>query len=247
MEPGAGLLLFLAGVAGSAVNAVAGGGTFFTFPALLAAGVPPVAANASNAVALWPGYILSTLGFREEVAALRERLRGSSLIALMGGVLGAWLLLRTGNATFLRLVPVLLLFATVLFALGPGIASRVGTAGPLLAGVVELVIATYGGFFNAGLGILLLAGLALTGVHNIHQQNGLKNLLSAIINSAAVFAFVLAGVVRWPETLAVLAGALVGGYGGAMLARRIPAPWLRRVVVVMGLLLSVYYAGKAYL
>lgn len=156
-------------------------------------------------------------------------------------------MLRTGNATFLRLVPVLLLFATVLFALGPGIASRVGTAGPLLAGVVELVIATYGGFFNAGLGILLLAGLALTGVHNIHQQNGLKNLLSAIINSAAVFAFVLAGVVRWPETLAVLAGALVGGYGGAMLARRIPAPWLRRVVVVMGLLLSVYYAGKAYL
>ncbi|PZA07151.1 MULTISPECIES: sulfite exporter TauE/SafE family protein [unclassified Meiothermus] len=247
MEPGAGVLLFLAGVAGSAVNAVAGGGTFFTFPALLAVGVPPVAANASNAVALWPGYILSALGFGREIASLKDRLLRSSLLALAGGLLGAWLLLHVGNTRFLQLVPLLLFFATLLFALGPKITAQVGPAGPLLGGVAELAIATYGGFFNAGLGILLMAGLALTGVQQLHQQNGLKNLLSAVINSVAVISFLLAGVVRWPETLAVLAGAVIGGYGGAVLARRIPARWLRQGVVGLGFLLSLYYAVRVYL
>ena len=248
MELGQMLVLFAAGIVAGGVNAIAGGGTFFTFPALLAAGLPPVAANASNAVAVWPGHAVATLSYRQELARNKGRLVGSGIVALLGGSAGALLLLRTGDATFTALIPALLIAATLIFAckrwlevalsaLRPGHAQRRVT----LWGW-EFAIAVYGGYFGAGLGVLMLAGLALTGLRDLHQLNALKNLLSAIIASIAVVLFVVADAVSWPHATLALVGSVIGGWLGVRVAKRIPARWLERAIVAIGGLLSLYYA-----
>jgi uncharacterized membrane protein YfcA len=241
-------LLVLAGVVGGGVNAIAGGGTFFTFPAFMAVGLDPLTANASNAVAIYPGHAGAVPAYRAELAALpRALLLRRAVIAGTGGLLGALLLLVTGNAMFAPLVPWLLGMATLIFALGPRLrrlAERANLHSPLAMAIIEFVFAVYGGYFGAGLGVLLLAVLTIVGVTDIQSANAQKNLLGAIITTIAVVLFVSAGVVAWRQTLVVLAGAVIGGYCGARLARRVPAGVLRGAVILVGGLLTVYYFAK---
>ncbi len=236
-----------------AMNSVAGGGTFFSFPALLTAGVPPVIANASNAVALWPASLSGAWAYREELARYKRYLIPMGIVSLLGGVAGGLLLLSIKDATFSQLIPWLLLFATLLFAFsgkisgwlrGPHAGQPRNSRGALAG---HAVVSAYGGFFGAGMGILMLASLAIAGHDDVHEINAIKNLLSAVIYSVSVLTFAIAGAVDWPYTLLMASTAILGGYLGARFARRIPALWLRRFIIVVGFSLSAIYFYKTYL
>jgi uncharacterized protein len=243
-------LVGFAAFCAGAMNSVAGGGTFLSFPALLAVGVPPVAANASNSVALWPASLSGAWAYRRELARYKRYLIPLGLVSLIGGVGGGLLLLATRDATFSMLIPWLLLFATVLFAFSGKISALLrrgekaapGNSAGSLAG--HAVVSVYGGFFGAGMGILMLASLAMAGHDDVHEINAIKNLLSAIIYSVTVLTFVVAGAVSWPHTVVMLATATLGGYWGASIARRIPALWLRRFIIAVGLVLTAFYFAK---
>lgn len=245
------LLLLVAAFAAGVLNALAGGGSFLTFPALVFTGVPPIPANATSAVAVSPGYLGSVLGFRRELAALpRRRLWQEGLVCAVGGVAGALLLLWTPARLFSAVVPWLLLFATVLFALGPRLVARRLQAGgdaapvhPLARGLGLLVVAVYGGYFNGGLGILLMALYTLTGETRLNTANALKNLNSLVLSLLSVAAFAWAGAIHWPQALVMALAATVGGYAGAALARRLPAQAVRSVVIVTGVVMAgVFFA-----
>ena len=234
------LLLAAAFVAG-ALNSVAGGGSFLTLPALVFTGVPPVVANATGTVALLPGYVAGAWGFREDTAAppgLSMRLL--VVLSLLGGAAGAGLLLITSDAAFNRIVPWLLLVATALFAFGPQLRKMLAGGAPSTsrATVGVLAVAAYGGYFNGGLGILLLALFGLLGQINLNAMNGLKNWVSALLTAIAVAIYAAGGVVQWREALLMMVAATLGGYVGARVARRIPANWLRAGIVLTGLVLS---------
>lgn len=243
-------LVGIAAFCAGAMNSVAGGGTFFSFPALLAAGVPPVAANASNSVALWPASLSGAWAYRTELARYKRYLLPMGIVSFIGGIGGGLLLLSTKDATFSRLIPWLLLFATVLFAFSGRLsallrgaqAAKPGNSRTSLAG--QAVVSVYGGFFGAGMGILMLASLAMSGHDDVHEINAIKNLLSAIIYSVTVLTFVIAGAVSWPHTVVMLATATIGGYWGASIARKIPAVWLRRFIIAVGSALTVFYFCK---
>ncbi len=253
--PGAWALLALAAFGAGVLNAIAGGGSFLTLPALVFTGVPPIAANATSALAVSPGYLGSMWGFRAELQALDPHLlRREALLASAGGVLGALLLLVTPAKVFSGLIPWLLLFATVLFALGPRIAGlgRRGAGGE--AGGAEgatalarwrmpglLLVSVYGGYFNGGLGILLMALYTLTGEGRIHTANALKNFNSFVLSILSVVAFALAGVIVWPQAVLMMACATLGGVAGARLAKRLPASWVRVLVIVTGVTMSVVF------
>jgi uncharacterized protein len=249
------LLLLGAGFAGGTVNAIAGGATFFTFPAMLAVGIPPVVANASNATALLPASLVAAWAQRRDLAdAGRKRLRLLALLGVGGGVAGAVLLLVTSDRTFMVLVPFLLLVATVAFAASPRLLALLRKRRPAQAGgVLQLGPSTvavlvfclvYGGYFGAGLGIMLLAGFAVAGLEDLRVANALKNGVSGLVNGVAVGIFVGQGIVVWPATLAMMAGAALGGFAGARIARRLPQPVFRAVVIAVGSLLTVWYFVK---
>ncbi|MGH8728670.1 MAG: sulfite exporter TauE/SafE family protein [Burkholderiales bacterium] len=245
-------VLFVAGILGGIANAVAGGGTFFTFPAFLAAGVAPVAANASNSIAVWPGHALAAFGYREELSRHSSGILFSISLALAGGIAGAFLATVISNGAFAKLIPFLLLLATLLFAFGDSLSTWVSRYGELsrpnlLSRSLEFVIAIYGGFFGAGLGVILMAGLLMLGVHDMQANNALKNLLGAVANSAAVVVFAVSGIVSWPHTAVAFTGAIIGGLLGARFARWLSATWLKRIVVITGLALSIYYFSLYYL
>ena len=242
--------LFLAAIAAGAINSVAGGGSFISFPALLLAGVPPISANATNATALWPGTMASVGAYRRELAVQRRGIMLFSAISLLGGVIGAFLLLRTQERTFEQLIPYLLLAATLIFALSPRLTrwtrqwgGHGGEQWPRRLPVLALYfgIAVYGGFFGAGLGILTLAVLGLLGLEHIHEMNALKVLQASLVNGVAVLTFALAGAVQWPMALLMAAGGIVGGYGGAAIARRVNPVAVRWIVIAISVSLTVYF------
>ena len=245
-------LIAVAAFFAGAMNAIAGGGTFLSFPALLAAGVPPVMANASNAVALWPASLSSAYAFRRELKRHRGVLAGLSLAALVGGAAGGLLLLATSDRSFSALIPWLMLTATLLFAASGRISAwldrRRGQrrrSGPL-ATLFQLAVSVYGGFFGAGMGIVMIAALAIQGHEDPSAINAIKNWLSSIIYSVAVLTFVTAGAVSWPHTAVMLVAATLGGYGGAAVSRRVPAPLMRRLIVAIGSLLTINYFLEFY-
>jgi uncharacterized protein len=242
-------LLAAAAFAAGVLNAVAGGGSFLTFPALVFAGVPPIVANATSALAVSPGYLGSTLGFKPELRALPTRRLGREMaIAAVGGVGGALLLLVTPAKLFVGIVPWLLLFATALFAAGPLIARRAASGGGQgLARWREpglLVVAIYGGYFNGGLGILLMALYTVTGESRIHTVNALKNLNSLVLSWLAVGAFVIAGAIAWKEGLLMMVAATAGGFFGARWSKRLPASAVRAGVIVTGLVMSAVFFAR---
>ncbi|MBS0315204.1 MAG: sulfite exporter TauE/SafE family protein [Proteobacteria bacterium] len=228
------------------LNAIAGGGTFLTFPALVWAGVPPIAANATSALAVCPGYLGSTLGFRAELAALpRALLAREALLCAIGGVIGALLLLVTPAQVFARVVPWLLLFATALFSFGPRLSRWAGGAHG--AGLARLrlpglaAVAVYGGYFNGGLGILLMALYLVVGETRLDTVNALKNLNSFVLSVVSVVAFALGGAIVWREALLMALFATLGGFAGARLAKRLPTAWVRAIVIVTGLVMSALF------
>jgi uncharacterized membrane protein YfcA len=247
------LLLFCAAFAAGVLNAIAGGGSFLTLPALVFAGVSPIMANATSALAVSPGYLGSTLGFRPELRALPlSRLKREMSISAVGGLVGALLLLVTPAKVFSGIVPWLLLFATVLFALGPALAKRSSGEIHESARAVKwrepglLAASIYGGYFNGGLGILLMALYSATGETRIHTANAMKNLNSLVLSLLSVAAFVMAGAIAWREGLLMMVAATVGGYFGARWSKRLPARWVRMGVIVTGAVMSAVFFARHY-
>ena len=237
-------ILLVAAFLGGTLNAVAGGGSFLTLPALVYTGLPAVVANATGTVALLPGYVSSAIACRRDIAPPPGlSLRALAVLCLAGGAAGAALLLATGAGTFRALVPWLLLLATALFAFAPAILSRLRgeAAGPPGAGAGVFLVGVYGGYFNGGLGIVLLALFGLLGVTPMNAANGLKNLASVLLTAIAVVVYAWGGLVAWPQALLMMLAATAGGYFGARVARRIPAPWLRAAVVATGLIMSALF------
>ncbi len=228
--PIAGFLFCTSAIAG-ALNAVAGGGSFITLPALIYAGVPAVSANATSTAAMWPGSLSSAWAYRRELGTANRWLTVLSLVSLIGGLLGALLLVRTSDTSFLRLLPWLMLIAAMTFTFGNRLTARVGSqAVPVWGGhdkrptpwtvLLQLVIATYGGYFGGGMGIMMLAILAVSGMTNLHAMNGVKALLAVAINGVALVAFIANGSVAWTPGVVMIAGGIIGGYTGAVVARR---------------------------
>jgi hypothetical protein len=239
-------VLILAAFAAGVLNAIAGGGTFLTFPALVWSGVPPIAANATSALVVSPGYLGSALGFRAELAALpRAVVWREMALAALGGVAGALLLLITPAKVFSGIVPWLLLFATALFALGPRLARWAGgERGRGLSGARALgllAVAVYGGYFNGGLGILLMALYLLVGEQRLNTVNALKNLNSFVLSVVSVAAFAIGGAIVWRDALLMAVFATAGGFYGARLAKRLPVRVVRSIVIVTGLVMSAVF------
>ncbi len=237
-------ILAVAGIAGGLVNALAGGATLITFPAMLAAGLPPITANASNAVAISPGHLIAALADREKWPAWTGRTWSFIGAALIGGAVGAAILLMLPERLFILPVPALIGFATLLFAFAPRIqASALHTRLSQRFNLGFLTLASiYGGFFGAGLGVILTAVLSITEPNNLRAIKALKNLMASCVALASTAIFIVEGAVRWPETSAMLLGALVGGYGGGSLIRVLPAAYVRWFVIAAGTVMTVIYA-----
>src|SRR6476661_1432850 len=244
------IALLVASSAGAGVmNAMAGGGTILTYPALLFLGESPITAKATSTVALLPGAAASLYGYRREVAEHREWLKTLFLPSLLGGALGAVLLLRTPAKAFASLAPFLILFATILFMAQGAVArwakktgrEHAGERSParyLTAVLYQFGVGVYGGYFGAGIGILMLAVLGFLGLADIHAANGVKNFFGMCINGVAAGYFIVRGAVHWPAALIMIAGAIAGGYFGAGFARRIGREKARAAVVVIGVLVA---------
>jgi len=254
-------LVVLASAIAGAVNSIAGGGTLLTFPALVGLGIPPIVANATSTVALWPGALGSMWGYRHELVGVQRWAAWFAVPSLTGGLLGAWLLLRTPPERFAELVPWLVLGATTLFMVQGPITRARGGFGPSALGsrpdlvppraesrepraasrapptvlLLQFLVAIYGGYFGAGVGILMLAALGFAGFTNIHQMNGLKNWGGLCMNAVAAITFAFTNIVSWPVAIAMALGAAVGGYVGSRLAQRVPQTAVRRAIVVIGL------------
>jgi uncharacterized protein len=247
------LFLFLAAAIAGTLNALAGGGSFISFPALLFTGIPAVEANATNTVALWPGLAASTVAYLARLDVPRRLLVPLLITSVAGGWAGALLLLKTPQHTFLRLVPWLLLGGTLLFAFGNtirAVAGKAGSVGDLRAtswqaitvsSLVELLVAIYGGYFGAGIGFITLGMLAALGMRDIHAMGAIRTLLAAAINAAAVITFIAAGAVLWPVFAVMVAGALAGGWFGAHYAQKADPRKVRAVIIGLGLLMSAYF------
>jgi len=248
------MFLFVAGILGGALNAVAGGGSFVAFPALLLVGVPPIPANATNTLALWTGVTASGGAYRNRLDVPRRVLMPLLITSFVGGIIGAFLLLKTPAHTFLRVLPWLMLGATLLFVFGNRLArghpSSVGhdatTAAILGASIFELVVAVYGGYFGGGVGIVNLAMLAAVGMTDIHAMNALKSILGMAINGIAVLVFIVKDAIYWPQGIVMIVGALVGGYLGAHYAQKLPQAWVRNFVILVGAGMTVCFFVKAY-
>jgi uncharacterized membrane protein YfcA len=255
-----------AAFAAGLINSIAGGGTLVSFPALLWTGRDAVLANATSTVALWPASLAGVFGFRRELKGGARNVLLFGVPSLLGGVVGAVLLLRTPSATFARLVPFLILFATLLLAVqeplarrlrggeakrdeGAREAKRIGDESSRvetdsrswLAGAVvfQFFVGVYGGYFGAGIGILMLAALGLLGFADIHRMNALKNLLAICINGVAAVYFIASGAVIWADVLVMMFAAVAGGYAGARLAYRLGRRFVRAAVIAIGLVMSV--------
>jgi uncharacterized membrane protein YfcA len=243
------VLIFLVALGGGAVNSIAGGGTLLTFPALVGAGVPALMANATNTVALWPGALSSMWGYRRSLAGTRRWLIGLAVPSAAGGLCGALLLLRTDGESFEAIVPWLVLGATLLFMLQrPVLALARGGEGRRAGGLegrepaapsgalaaYQFAVAVYGGYFGAGIGILMLAALGFMGFTHIHRMNGVKNWAGLWVNCVAAVTFVASGLVHWPVAMTMAAGAIAGGYAGARLAQRVSQQRVRQAIVAVG-------------
>ena len=232
---------FLAGI----LNSIAGGGTFLTFPALVYVGVPPVVANATSTVAVFPGYASAAAGFRRELASLGRRdLVRIALIMLAGGLVGSLALLISSNRVFSAIVPFLLLIATITFAFQDRIRAWTQASGKSVkpqGALGALLVSTYGGYFNGGLGIILLSLFSLWGMRDMHTMNGLKSGMSFVISAISVATFAIASIIRWPEALMMALASVAGGFAGASLARVLGRRIVRIIVIITGLTMSTIF------
>ncbi|WP_415903492.1 sulfite exporter TauE/SafE family protein [Neptuniibacter sp. QD29_5] len=249
-------ILFVAGFFGGVLNAIAGGGSFITFPALMFVGVPPISANATNTFSACAGYMSGTYALRKDIRQDRKNLIKLILISFIGGIAGAVLLLRTPEEVFLEAVPWLLLFATVLFIFGgqlnsalknlSGTHKHASVVGGFLLMLLLFGVCLYGGFFNAGLGIITLSYLALAGYTNINTMNGIKLLVSSCVSLIAIVLFIIDGVIDWYSGTIVLIGTLAGGYYAAHYSRQLPQQWVRNFVIFASCGITAYFFYDVY-
>ncbi|MFS4437953.1 sulfite exporter TauE/SafE family protein [Paracoccaceae bacterium GXU_MW_L88] len=245
-------LLFLAGCLGGVINSLAGGGSFIIFPALLTAGLPPVAANATNTFACMPGYLAGAWAFRDDLAKHRDALPRTVLISVIGGALGAAILLAIPPSLFETSIPWLLLVATGLFVTGKRLSAALMAKEFNASGVqigfaaLLLLVSIYGGFFNAGLGIVTLAYLAVAGYDDINTMNGMKLLISTAISVSAIILFAIKGEIAWIAGTAALLGTITGGYLAAHISRGVPQVWVRGIVLVIAIATTIYFFWEVY-
>ena len=239
------IILSLAAFGAGVLNTIAGGGTFLTFPALVFVGLPPVVANATSAIAVLPGYLSGALGFSKELREFdRPLLIRLTLYTLFGGLIGAALLLVSSNKAFASIVPYLLLIATLIFVFSDRLrdfAKRHARAITPYGAIGLILVCIYGGYFNGGLGIVLLALFSLWGMQDMHQMNGLKNGLSFALSLISVAAFGAGGLIAWPQAIVMMIAATIGGYAGAPLARAIPKSALKWIVALVGFGMSLVF------
>ena len=237
------VVVFAAAFVAGAINSVAGGGTLISFPSLIWIGLPSPIANATSTVAIWPGSLGGMWGYRRDLGGLPPSTYALIVPSLVGGLIGAVLLRLTPTDVFDRLIPALILFATVLFMLQEPVQRMIKTTGKAHAGskgwligalLFQLLVSLYGGYFGAGIGILMLAAFGIMGFTDIHQMNGLKNFLALCINGIASVYFMVNGMVSWPHVLVMAIGSVAGGVWGAGMARRIGPTGVRRIVIVVG-------------
>ena len=256
---------------GGALNAVAGGGSFLTLPTLLYAGIPPVSANATSTFAMWPASVASALAYRSEIARARHWMMRLGVVSLVGGLLGGLLLVRTSDESFIRLLPWLMLVAAATFSFGSRItgwarsrqaarstapvtdtavapipddpvAGSIHTVNvPMWTLPLQLIIATYGGYFGGGMGIMMLAAMAVAGMTDMHEMNALKVVLAIAINGVALAAFIASGSITWGPGIMMVLGGVAGGYAGAALARRVAGSLVRGIVIVVAWTMTVYF------
>ncbi len=251
------LILFAAALAAGIANAIAGGGSFISFPTLLLTGVPPIPANATNTTAIFPGTVASTISYRKEIAVHSRLLLAASALSAVGGLIGARVLLRTPPTTFLRLGPWLLLGGTVLFLLSNRVSNwirRMGEHRPRVSAATNaglyvwlFLVAIYIGYFGAGVGILLAPALSLLGVESMHAINGVRTAMVSVANAVAIVAFVLAGAILWQQAGVMMLGTVLGGYAGAHYAQRLRSETVRWIVIAIGFGTSAYFFAKIYL
>lgn len=248
------VFLFFAGALGGALNSVAGGGSFIAFPALLFTGVPPIPANATNTIALWTAAAASGGAYRKRLDVPRRVLLPLITASLIGGLAGAFLLLKTPAHTFMRVLPWMILGATLLFAFGKRLAAgrasviQHDASSAALAGATafQFAIAVYGGYFGGGMGIVTLAMLAALGMTDIHAMNALKSVMGFVINGVAVVEFIIFHAIYWKHGTIMIAGGILGGYLGAHYAQRLPQAWVRSFVVLVGAVMTVYFFWVSY-
>ena len=252
------LVLFAVACLAGGMNAVAGGGTILTFPALLAFGMPSIQANATSTLALLVGIMGSLYGYRSHLSAVKPWLKNFAPVSVVGGLLGAWLLTRTNEKFFDQLVPFLIFFATLLFLLNNVFRRLAGieavaagrkphAAGTAAALALQFGVAVYGGYFGAGIGILMLATMGLLGLHHIHEMNAIKTVLASLINIVAATYFVFAGLVIWPQAIVMTLGATLGYFLGSHMAQKISQQQVRNIVGVIGISLSLVFFWREFL
>ena len=239
------LLIILAAFGAGVLNTIAGGGTFLTFPALVFIGVPPVIANATSGVAVFPGYLSGALGFKKELQVFdRKQLIRLGIITIIGGLIGSLLLLVSSNRAFSIVVPFLLFGATLTFLFGEKIrnwAESKSRAVTPFGAFGLLLVSIYGGYFNGGLGIILLALFALWAMQDIHEMNGLKNGLSFVLSAISVAVFAIGGLVEWQYAIVMMIAATIGGYAGAPIARALPKETVRILIAIVGFTMSAIF------
>jgi uncharacterized membrane protein YfcA len=248
------LILVLAGFLAGGLNALAGGGGFITLPTLMFTGATPILSNTSSTLALWPGMITALFAYRNRLSGKSHPLKLYAAMALVGGTLGAVLLLKTSNDFFMAVLPWLLLAATLLFTFGNritdwAVGKRAGEGGALPKGVsyaLLFLIAIYGGYFGGGMGIMTLAVLAVIGMRDIHEMNALKTLWTLAINGVALAIFLFTGRVDWGRGLTMMVGCTAGGYMAAHFAQQIPRIWVRRFIILVASAMTLYYFVHLY-
>ncbi len=249
------VVLLVAGMLGGMLNSIAGGGSFITFPALIFVGIPPLIANTTNTFSSSAGYISGALAFKEELKQ-SQYLKSTIILSMLGGIAGAMLLLQIPNALFKDFVPWLLLVATILFSFGERInlflsqssltKSRIAKRSGSLTGFLLFIVCLYGGFFNAGLGILLLTYFVLIGHKNINTMNGLKLVSSAIVSVFAVLLFTIDGKIAWYEGFLLMLGTVSGGYIAARISKLLNPKLVRTFVIFLSLFVSTYFFLEVY-
>lgn len=247
--------LVFAALAAGTINSVAGGGTLISFPALVAFGQPEIASNATNTAALWPGSVSSALGYRKDTPVQRGLLILLAIPSLVGGLIGAVILVNTPAEVFKLIVPFLVLFATLVLASRNMLSKRFGSRtdgehvtrmGQVGGTIFQFLVGTYGGYFGAGIGILMLGSFSLMGLRDIHKMNALKTPLQAAVNLTAFIFFAVKGLVIWPLAFLMMAGSITGGYGGARVAKRVNPRLLHYCIVVIGLVVSGWFFFKSF-
>jgi uncharacterized membrane protein YfcA len=247
--------LFLAATLAGGINSIAGGGTLISFPSLVAFGEPEIISNATNTAALWPGSFSGAVGYRKDTPIQRSLLLLLAVPSFIGGLMGAEILVVTTPALFARVVPFLVLFATLMLASRDLISRRlrrdsgeahVTTAGRVWGIIFQFFVAAYGGYFGAGIGILMLGSFSIMGLCDIHEMNAMKTPLAAIINVTAFVFFAYKGLVVWYLALLMMVGAIIGGYSGARLAKRVNPRPMHYIVVAIGLIVSIWFFAKLF-